>query len=100
MDPINHHREKRSPSRFAWMATIHPIATATARPHHPQLQIRVKPMPMIRAHSDADSWSTPHLMDHVMIGSEGDACLTFDSPVRDAKGWVATYRVEIRAPGL
>jgi hypothetical protein len=39
-------------------------------------------------------------MNQLTIGYENEACLTFDLPVRDTKGWVTTYRVGIRAPGL
>jgi hypothetical protein len=39
-------------------------------------------------------------MDHLTIGEENDRCLTFDLPVREAKGRVTTYRVGVRAPGL
>jgi hypothetical protein len=39
-------------------------------------------------------------MDTLTIGEEKDGRLTFDLPVRDAKGRVTTYRVGVRAPGL
>jgi len=39
-------------------------------------------------------------MDQLTIGEEENGCLTFDLPVRDAKGWVTTYRIGVRAPGL